>query len=55
MNGLNSYAEKNSEWDRWVALHMNGGRINNINREAIVATPGQIADPVKEGNTLLLW
>lgn len=34
---------------------MNGGRINNLSREAIVATQGQIADPVKEGNTLLLW
>ena len=52
---LNEYAEKNSTWNKWLMLHLNGGRINNISQETLVVTQKHFPDPVKEGSVFSFW
>ena len=55
LDNLNDQASKNSEWSKWFMLHLNGGRINNLTQETLIATQKHFPDPVKEGNTFLYW
>ena len=52
---LNEYAEKNSTWDKWFMLRLNGGGINNINQETLIVTQKHFPDPVKEENSFIFW
>ena len=55
LNRMNEYSEKNSTFDRWVLLHLNGGRINSLSQETLFVVKKHIAEPVKEGSTFLFW
>ena len=55
VDGLNEYAENNSTFSNWFILHLNGGRINNLNQETLIVTQKHFPDPVKEGYTFLFW
>lgn len=37
LNKLNEYANMNSEWSKWVMLHLNGGYINDAGQDTLVA------------------
>ena len=54
-NELNKYNEKNSTWNKWFMLHLNGGKINNLNQETLIVTQKHFPDPVKGGYTFLFW
>ena len=54
LNELNGYAERNG-WSRTIAFHLNGGRINNLTQETLIATEYHFPDPVKGDNTFLCW
>ena len=55
LDELNGYTEKNSTWDKWFMLHLNGGKINNLSKEALIVTQKQFPGPVKKGNSFLNW
>ena len=56
LNTLNEYAEeKDSTWNRWTILHLNGGKIKNVNQETAFVAQKFIPRPTKEGNTFLFW
>ena len=55
MEELNRYTENNSTWNRWIILHLNGGKINNIDQETLVVTHKYILNPVREGYTFSFW
>ena len=58
LDKLNRYIteeKKGSTWSKWVMLHMNGGRINNISQENLVEIQKHFPEPVREGNRFLFW
>ena len=55
VNELNEYTERNSAFSNWFMLHLNGGRINNLNQETLIVTQKHFPDPVKERYTFLFW
>ena len=55
VNELNEYAGKNTGWSNWFMLHLNGGRINNLNQEALIVTQKHFPDPVKDGSPFSFW
>ena len=58
LDELNRYIteeKKDSTWSRWVMLHLNGGRINNISQQSLVEIQKHFPEPVREGNTFLFW
>ena len=44
-----------SGWNKWLLLHLNGGSINNLAQETIAVTGKHFPDPLREGNSFLLW
>ena len=52
MDNLNNY---NSSWSKWFMLYLNGGNINSLNQTSLVVTQKHFPEPVKTGNTFLLW
>ena len=54
-NELSEYAQKNFFLSKWLALDLNGGKINSLGQEIIVVTQKHFPDPVKGGYTFLYW
>ena len=56
MSELNEYAEmKAGNWSKWMALHLNGGKIEDIAQETIIVTQRAFPKPRREGNTFAFW
>ena len=56
LDDLNRYARtKDDDWENWVMLYLNGGRINDLDKESVVGIQGSLPVPMKEGNSLMSW
>ena len=54
LNEMNSYAA-NKGWGKSYVLHLNGGKINGLSQDTLVATGKPFPSPVKEGNSFKFW
>lgn len=52
---MNRHTEENGMWDKWFILHLNGGRVNNLNQETLIVTQKHFPYPAKEGSTFSFW
>ena len=55
LNDLNSRASRSNGWNKWFTLHLNGGRIGNLeeHEELVVVEP--FPEPIKEESTFDSW
>lgn len=52
LDELNEYAGVDTPW---IMLHLNGGKINDVEQESILVTQKDFPVPVKEGHSLSGW
>ena len=51
---FNSLA-KGRGWSKWLMLHLNGGKINGLDQESLIATGRHFPEPEAEGQTFKYW
>lgn len=51
---INAYAESNG-FDKWFMLHLNGGRVNELEQDTLIVSQRRFPDPVKEGSIFKGW
>ena len=55
LGNLNTQTLKNDTWSNWFILHLNGGKINNLNQETLIVTQKRFPDPVKQNYAFSSW
>ena len=55
VGNLNDQVTEDNGFSRWILLHLNGGKINAMNKEMVAVTVDYLPEPVKEGEPFLYW
>lgn len=55
LDELNRYVTPENKWSKWFTLHLNGGRINDLEEDTLIVIEKFFSEPVMLENTFAFW